>query len=644
MSRKVQLLVSLAVGSVACSAFAGTKTWSGAVAFDHDSDPTTPSYFLWDATTLNWLDAGNPAAFVPADTVNAIPGDDVIFTDAPGVGTDISVAATMNPNSITFVHSPGNTTPINYVFYRGADTLPLGSTNPVITGGNSPFAAGSLTANLTIDTGFLGKVTLRPRANSAARAPGGHFIRSGQLELNDALALPGSTASGNPLITLDGAELLININTAGNTQPASSNLTGQLTVASNSFLTLNRDNAEGLITGSRLYNGPVVFATPSTVLEVKSNFPDMQMNLGANFTASQGILRVGEVSGVAQTLRLDSGNAQGPGLTLDFGSAADTVIKVNVGTAIIATATTVPSPRVYSIGNLVSTVPTQRLEGATSNNASIEYQIGALGVDSTVAASIVDGTGFQSGLNPRVPRTYLNKVGAGTLSLTNNNTVYSGTTTVTAGKLVMTLPIAEATVLDPTKYFVDDDENPDTEDNPDILNYAVGGLNVLGGQFVIDYTGGSSPAAQVLSLLSSGYAAGFASGQFRSSLLPAGQTLGWIDNAATSQLAIGTALPGDTNLVGGVGFEDLLSLAQNYGGTGKVWSQGDFDYDGSVSFNDLLALAQNYGVAALSGEQIDQLYTVASPEVAALVMTVVPEPTTLGLLAASGLLLARRRH
>jgi hypothetical protein len=53
---------------------------------------------------------------------------------------------------------------------------------------------------------------------------------------------------------------------------------------------------------------------------------------------------------------------------------------------------------------------------------------------------------------------------------------------------------------------------------------------------------------------------------------------------------------GDTDLDGAVGFDDLRALAQNYGLTGKLWSDGELTYssDGAVDFDDLLQLAQNY--------------------------------------------------
>jgi hypothetical protein len=53
----------------------------------------------------------------------------------------------------------------------------------------------------------------------------------------------------------------------------------------------------------------------------------------------------------------------------------------------------------------------------------------------------------------------------------------------------------------------------------------------------------------------------------------------------------------DANHDATVDFADLVSLAQNYGLTGRTFSQGNFDYssDGRVDFADLVILAQRYG-------------------------------------------------
>lgn len=59
---------------------------------------------------------------------------------------------------------------------------------------------------------------------------------------------------------------------------------------------------------------------------------------------------------------------------------------------------------------------------------------------------------------------------------------------------------------------------------------------------------------------------------------------------------------GDTNRDRKVDFEDLLTVAQNYGQSGRTFSQGNIDFNasGTVDFDDLLALAQLYGTTLLS--------------------------------------------
>lgn len=58
-------------------------------------------------------------------------------------------------------------------------------------------------------------------------------------------------------------------------------------------------------------------------------------------------------------------------------------------------------------------------------------------------------------------------------------------------------------------------------------------------------------------------------------------------------------LAGDANRDRVVNFDDLLILAQNYGQTGRSFTQGNFNYsaDGRVDFDDLLILAQRYGTS-----------------------------------------------
>ena len=54
-------------------------------------------------------------------------------------------------------------------------------------------------------------------------------------------------------------------------------------------------------------------------------------------------------------------------------------------------------------------------------------------------------------------------------------------------------------------------------------------------------------------------------------------------------------LQGDANYDGKVGFDDLVTVARNYGKSNATWEQGDFDGDGKVDFSDLVIVARNYG-------------------------------------------------
>jgi hypothetical protein len=101
---------------------------------------------------------------------------------------------------------------------------------------------------------------------------------------------------------------------------------------------------------------------------------------------------------------------------------------------------------------------------------------------------------------------------------------------------------------------------------------------------------------------------------------------------------------GDITLDFTVNFNDLLILQQNYGATDAGWTEGDVTYDGNVNFNDLLVISQNYGFSAL--EAYNQLVELGHHDFAAdwlAAVSLVPEPTTLALVAGAGLLVLRRR-
>lgn len=150
----------------------------------------------------------------------------------------------------------------------------------------------------------------------------------------------------------------------------------------------------------------------------------------------------------------------------------------------------------------------------------------------------------------------------------------------------------------------------------------------------------------VAGLIAAGYAGGNwnGSGIASSTLLP-NEGVGYGVFASEGTTALGLiarkALLGDANLDSAVNFNDLLTLARNFGNAG-LWFDGDFDYDSAVGFGDLLALARNFGATPIRGDELAQL----DPEFVGLfetARTVVPEPAALSVLLGAAVLATRRR-
>lgn len=294
------------------------------------------------------------------------------------------------------------------------------------------------------------------------------------------------------------------------------------------------------------------------------------------------------------------------------------------------------SSQTLNIGQLTGAAGStlKAYEGGSGARAST-FRIGGLNNDSVFSGTVINATGSSNS----VEATNILKVGTGTLTL--NGTV----ATVTTGNGVVHPFRGNVAVEAGTLVLGPDMHKVIFGDGGVTVAATPGGADVRGGKLVLDYTGGSSPAASVLTILDAGYdqATKFSTGAIRSTTLAAGRTLGWRDTG--SRVEVAYTLPGDTDLSFNVNFDDLLALAQNYdaNGTGKVWSQGDINYDGVVNFDDLLGLAQNYGGSAVQAEALASAFGTEFASDWARAMSVVPEPASLGLLA-GGLLIARRRR
>ena len=227
--------------------------------------------------------------------------------------------------------------------------------------------------------------------------------------------------------------------------------------------------------------------------------------------------------------------------------------------------------------------------------------------------------------------------GGGTVDLDATDVTYTGPTTVSPNTRLLARSAAATNLL----------INP-------------GGVDLAGSGARLDfrYADGASPAATVRAILAagSGLASKFSAGQIRSTALPAGHLLGYLDSNATGTVSVRVTLPGDADLDGGVSINDFNALAGNFGKSiDQTWAGGDFDYDGGVSINDFNLLAGSFGrtlagsaAATNHATTIDfaglLTFAAAHDDLAAFeAVTGVPEPASGMFLGGIAAMLIRRR-
>src|SRR5262245_18301517 len=378
-SRNRALVLAAAAASVAgyvVPSEAATITWTGTTpdattytvsASGTAAGITSGTVYVWSNTVQNFATGGSPVAYTA--------GDEVVFTDNFAGGTVIRVAnANTNPSGIRFVDAGAGAT--NYILTRGTDFASYTS-NPVYGTNHS--------MTLTLDTGFNGIVSLRPRA--LAGTLGTTIIRSGVLQVGDGLPLPNTGNANAPNVELAGGELWINVNEPTNTQPANTNLIGALNVTADSVF------ASNAVTATRLWGGTgSININAGVTLTVKANLGN-----GLN-NSSKAWFGTG-------TLLLADGSVGTTKFAVN-GSFPNSNLAVNLGTGSSAFSVNTNG----NLGALYGGVNTRLIPG-TGNTVSI----GAKNVDSTFDGVMTQGS--------------ITKVGTASLTMTNANT-YAGATNV----------------------------------------------------------------------------------------------------------------------------------------------------------------------------------------------------------------------
>ena len=339
----------------------------------------TPS-FTWSGTgytaTFNTATAGTVTYTLAVD--NARPVGAITWTGATSSTWDVS--------ALNWNHSSGTT------FFKDGDAATFNDTSSVLavtlsgTLGPASVTVASSKNYTFSGTGLLsGSATLSKSGTGSLTISTNNTYTGGTALSGGTLTLGTATALGTGAIALGGGTLA----------------TGALTIANPIAVTADATISGGNSGGTHGLTG-ALSGSANLTLDASSVF-----DLEGNMTAYAGRIVLAGIG----SFRL-------------FGSAGSASADWDLGTRGLAAR----SGSAFSLGALTGSVGSS-LSNSTSNSGNATYTIGALGSNTTFAGVIGNGNTTRT--------TAITKTGAGTLTLSGNNT-YTGATTVSAGTLHVT--------------------------------------------------------------------------------------------------------------------------------------------------------------------------------------------------------------
>jgi fibronectin-binding autotransporter adhesin len=586
-------------------------------------------------------------------TVNAaniiLNGASTSFSAITGTTAASQTNLSTNSGSFTLENGAG------FSYLQGTASAPFVNTGTVSIGSGSTFSD-----------------------NGKYSQSAGLSLVDGTLSTGSGVSLTGGTLSGTG--TLSGGTVALS---GGEIEPGAAPADGNIGTLSMAGLNISGGNLRMDIgaggNDNIVVSGTTSYSGASTVTPVFDNYLPVAGTYNL-ITAASVVVNAGDAPSLVNTLPPDTRFTlvlQETSTAVNLvvgGSAASTVWVGTPGSSAWDLVTTKNwwNPSINATEQADDYF--YNLDTVTFNDTATKFNVAlntnvvplAVTVNDSAHNYTISGTGGIGGT------ATLSKTGTGTLTLSTTNS-YTGATSVTGGELIASSPAAipsssALSIGSGAKVQLAANIGPATLASLAISTGAA--LDVTNNTVIVNY-GATDPIASIVSALASGYDSGTWTGVGINSSavasLQASQSkliysVGYADGADgliaglnPGQIEIMPTLAGDAKLQGDVVFGDFQILAQYFGKPNTSWDEGDFTYNGATNFGDFQMLAQDFGQTAsgLASSEFTALNSFAAQFGDTLVanasgggysVVALPEPASIGLVAVSLGLLARRRR